>query len=63
MSKCTWNRPSGTQITTNDEQATIDHCVSLGWELLEEAPAEGSGEEAEEAEEPEPAQAPRRGRK
>jgi hypothetical protein len=27
----TWNRPSGLQITTNEEKATVEHCKKLGW--------------------------------
>ena len=26
-----WERPSGTTITTNNSEATVDYCESLGW--------------------------------
>lgn len=32
-----WKRPSGSEIETNDEPATIEHCKSLGWEEAKEA--------------------------
>ena len=30
-----WIRPSGTEIETNDEEATVKHCKSMGWEPVE----------------------------
>ncbi len=30
-----WSRPSGTEIETNDEPATIAHCESVGWKRLD----------------------------
>ena len=32
-----WIRPSGTNITTNDEKATILHAESLGWSRANQA--------------------------
>jgi len=26
-----WKRPSGSEIETNDEPATIEHCKAQGW--------------------------------
>lgn len=26
-----WIRPSGSEIETNDEPLTVEHCKSLGW--------------------------------
>jgi len=31
-----WIRPSGSIIETNDNKATIEHCVQLGWKHQEE---------------------------
>jgi len=31
MRKIKWIRPSGSEIETNDLEATVDHCVRLGW--------------------------------
>mgnify|MGYP003959003903 FL=1 len=31
-----WMRPSGQAIKTNEEQATVEHCKSMGWELMKE---------------------------
>ena len=28
----TWTRPSGAEIETNDLEATVLYCESLGWE-------------------------------
>ena len=36
MSPITWTKPSGLEITTNDEPATVAYCESLGWERHEE---------------------------
>ena len=34
-----WKKPNGTEIETNNEKATIEKCVSLGWEpATEEKP-------------------------
>jgi len=35
MNKIKWTRPSGTEIETNDDKATIDYCISLGWKPAE----------------------------
>lgn len=32
-----WIKPSGLEIETNDDKATIDHCRSLGWNCEVEA--------------------------
>ena len=31
-----WIRPSGSEIETNDLEATIEHCKSLGWKEKKE---------------------------
>ena len=31
-----WTRQSGKEIETNDEQATIEHCESIGWKRIVE---------------------------
>lgn len=31
-----WIRPTGSEITTNEEKATIEHCKKLGWKLATE---------------------------
>lgn len=32
MTDINWTKPSGLEVTTNDEKATIEYCESLGWE-------------------------------
>jgi hypothetical protein len=32
-----WKKPSGIIIETNEEDSTIDKCVSLGWEPIEDS--------------------------
>lgn len=51
MGKLTWVRPSGTEITTNDSEATIAAAAKLGW-----VPKDQVATEAQDTE------APRRGR-
>jgi len=37
-----WIRPSGSEIETNDEKATIEHCEKQGWErVLEDTGGSG----------------------
>lgn len=37
--KITWVRPSGTEITTNGDRATVQYAAELGWKPKgEEAP-------------------------
>lgn len=31
-----WTKTNGNTIETNEEKATVDHCLSLGWEKCEE---------------------------
>jgi len=26
-----WTKPNGSEVETNEEKATIEHCESLGW--------------------------------
>ena len=35
-----WKRPSGREIETNDEPATVKHCQDMGWDRME---GKGSG--------------------
>lgn len=35
MNTIKWIRPSGEEIETNDSNATVDYCVSLGWRPAE----------------------------
>jgi len=44
-----WKKPSGLEIETNDEKATIEYCESLGWEKVEEECEEPMGTEAVDA--------------
>ena len=37
MAKINWIRPTGTKITTNDLDAQITYCESLGWKREEAA--------------------------
>lgn len=30
-----WVKPNGLKVKTNDRQATIDHCASIGWVLAD----------------------------
>ena len=32
MADISWIKPSGLEIVTNDEKATVEYCESLGWE-------------------------------
>jgi len=34
-----WTKPSGLEIETNDEPATIAHCESIGWQRKRGRPA------------------------
>jgi len=38
--KIKWMRPSGREIETNDEEATIEYCESMGWERMNDQPNE-----------------------
>ena len=33
-----WIKPSGLEIKTNDDTATVAHCEKLGWERVEDVP-------------------------
>ena len=33
-----WKRPSGREIETNDEPATVKHCQDMGWERMDKEP-------------------------
>lgn len=38
-----WKKPNGNKIETNDLDATVEHCASLGWERLDK-PSKGDKE-------------------
>lgn len=40
MGKLVWVRPSGSEITTNDSDASIEAAAQLGWKPKEETKAE-----------------------
>jgi len=44
-----WIKPSGLEIETNNEKATIEYCESLGWVCEIEEPEEPTGTEAVDA--------------
>lgn len=29
-----WKRPSGTTVSTSDDEETLNYCKSLGWDLI-----------------------------
>lgn len=49
-----WTKPNGSEITTNDLPATVEYCLSLGWERkdavqqVEEEASEQAEAQAEE---------------
>lgn len=60
-----WKKPSGLEIETNDEPATVEYCESLGWKRSkgrkpQAEPVEPQAEPVEPSAEELQAEAPRR---